>query len=166
MKVELPLAVLVCALLCGAWVPSAGGEGSSPARSPHLRMPGTMTLGSLASEYEPVVFDHAAHVEEAGGCGECHHQHRTDSEVGCRDCHSQDPPRSGRADRVAARGRTCGECHPAALSRSDLSRPALKAAYHRACFRCHREFGDLGGDPQGCTEMCHERRAIAGASLR
>lgn len=163
MKVELPLAIVLCAVVCGAWIPSAGADGSAPARSPRGRMPGTMTLGSLASEYGPVAFDHAAHVEEAGGCGDCHHRHETGTAVGCRECHSLDPPRTGKAVRPA-RVRPCGECHPAVLSRSDLSRPALKAAYHRACFRCHREVGSVGEDPKGCTEMCHARNQFREAS--
>ena len=157
MKVELPLALVLCAAICGAWIPSAGADGSAPTISPRGRMPATMTLGSLASEYEPVVFDHAAHVEEAGGCGECHHRHDTGREAGCQGCHSLDPPAAGRPVRVA-RIRPCGACHPAVLPRSDLSRPALKAAYHRACFRCHREVGSVGEDPKGCTEMCHARK--------
>jgi len=157
MKVELPLAIVLCAAVCGAWIPSVGAGGSAATNSPRGRMPTTMTLGSLASEYEPVAFDHAAHVEEAGGCGECHHRHDTGKEVGCRECHSLDPSATGKAVH-AARVRPCGICHPAVLSRSDLSRPALKAAYHRACFRCHREVGIVGEDPKGCTEMCHARK--------
>lgn len=158
-KVERFLAIVLCAVVCGAWIPSAGADGTTPAHSSRGRMPGTMTLGSLASEYEAVTFDHAAHVEEAGGCGECHHRHEPETAVGCRECHAIDPPASGKAVR-AARVRPCGKCHPAVLSRTDLSRPALKAAYHRACFRCHREVGSVGEDPKGCTEMCHERNRI------
>jgi len=159
MRIERLLAILVGAVICGAWTLSAGADGFAPARSPNVRMPGTITLGSLASEYEPVVFDHAAHLEEADGCGQCHHRHEPGTTAGCGGCHSLDPPGSGTSVR-AARVRPCGQCHPAVPSRTDLSRPALKAAYHRACFRCHREVGSVGEDPKGCTEMCHARKPI------
>lgn len=154
MRSELPLAIILCAGIFGAGISSAGAGGTAATSSLRAGMPATVTLGSLASEYEPVSFDHAAHVEEADGCGQCHHRHDTGREAGCRGCHSPDAPaRAVRASTV----RSCGTCHPAVLSRSDLSRPALKAAYHRACFRCHREVGSVGEDPKGCTEMCHAR---------
>jgi len=159
MRIERLLAILLGAAICGAWIPSAGADGSAPARHPRGRMPGTITLRTLSSEYAPVVFDHAAHLGEAEGCGQCHHRHDPGTAAGCEGCHSLDPPGSGTAVR-AARVRPCGQCHPAAPSRTDLSRPALKAAYHRVCFRCHREVGSVGEDPKGCTEMCHARIPI------
>ena len=122
--------------------------------------PETVTLGSIASQYGPVVFDHAGHVEMAGGCGDCHHQHGADRTLRCKECHPLDDAAFRRATRTE-RFRSCRECHPASLSPSDLSRPALKAAYHRACFRCHREVGGIGEDPKGCTEMCHEKKKVA-----
>ncbi|GAB4370304.1 MAG: hypothetical protein Kow00128_17250 [Deltaproteobacteria bacterium] len=152
-------ATLLGALICGAWISAAGAGGSVPEAPFRGRMPGTITLRTLASRYTPVVFDHAAHLEEADGCGACHHRHEPGTAAGCAGCHSQDPPGTGTAVR-AARVRPCGHCHPAAPSRSDLSRPGLKAAYHRVCFRCHREVGSVGKDPKGCTEMCHERIPI------
>lgn len=160
MKPGTILAVVLFAAASVLSIPEAGAGGSATAPSPRGKMPGSVVLGSLVSEYGPVAFDHSAHVKEAGSCAECHHQHGTGETLECRKCHSVDPAAFRAAVRVE-RFRPCSECHSPSLSRTELSRPALQAAYHRACFRCHRDVGSVGEDPKGCTEMCHERREFA-----
>ncbi len=122
--------------------------------------PGKILLGSLTNQYEPVAFDHAAHVKTAGTCGECHHQHGTEQTLSCRGCHSIDPSAFKRSVK-AEKFRPCRECHAAAYSPNRPEAPTLKVAYHRACIRCHREVGSVGKDPKGCTEMCHDRKQQA-----
>lgn len=162
MRKKLSLAFALGALVCFAFarLDVAGAEGTAPASPASATGPKTVTLGKVASQYGAVVFDHAGHVEMAGGCGDCHHQHAADRSVSCRECHPLDAAAFRRATRTE-RFRPCSECHPASLSPSDLSRPALKAAYHRACFQCHKGTGGIGEDPKGCTEMCHEKKKVA-----
>lgn len=135
----------------------AGREGvSGPAPASKGAMPATVTLGSLVDRFEPVVFDHSGHVDMASGCGDCHHQHGNDGTLGCRTCHSLDRSAFRRSVRVET-FKACRECHAGPSPRPDPARTGLAAAYHRACFRCHREEGSVGKDPKGCTETCHAR---------
>jgi len=131
---------------------------AAPAAGAGAGEPGTLVLGSLSARYAPVVFGHAAHVSTAGGCADCHHQHGTGPGLSCPACHALDEAAFRKAV-GATRFRRCGECHPAAPRRDDPGTVPLKAAYHRACFRCHRgEVGTVGEDPRGCTQMCHARK--------
>jgi len=123
-------------------------------------MPKKLTLGSLADQFEPVVFDHSAHVGMASGCNDCHHQHGTEAALSCRECHAIDSAAFKRSVKSGAI-QSCRTCHPASVQAADLGKPGLKAAYHRACFKCHREVGSLGKDPKGCTETCHASKAQA-----
>lgn len=80
--------------------------------------------------YESVKFSHRAHAEMAemsGGCATCHHYNPPGNIVPCSNCH--DPNRL----------------------RSDISKPDLKAAYHRLCIDCHREWSN-----EVACESCHE----------
>jgi hypothetical protein len=131
--------------VCAAGEPTAGGG-----------VPKAIILGSLASVYEPVPFNHAGHVSMASGCSDCHHQHGSVQVQTCPDCHRIDP--SAFKKNVAA-GKPCKDCHAASPKPGDLGKPGLIAAYHQACFKCHRgEVGSVGKDPKGCTEMCHVPR--------
>jgi hypothetical protein len=160
MRKGIPLAI---AFFAWAWVapllPADAGQGgaSAPARSGKGSMPKTVSLGSLSDRYEPVVFDHSGHGEMASGCGDCHHQHGTDRILGCRECHSLDAS-AFRKSVNAGTFRACKECHAGPSPQPDPGRTGLSAAYHRACFRCHREVGSVGKDPKGCTEMCHAEK--------
>ncbi len=81
--------------------------------------PDVIYLDGLSEIYVPVVFSHKLHAQMSdmsGGCQICHH-HSTDEEISA-----------------------CIECHPSSAKRADLSRPSLKAAYHRQCLGCHREW--------------------------
>jgi len=121
--------------------------------------PDEVSLDSMASLYEAVQFDHAAHVDIVGNdCSRCHH-HTTGmptSNKRCQPCHAN----SGPSDEVA-----CRDCHAAnRYSAENVQRIAgngeryhtdhlgLKGAYHRLCMGCHA--GE--GAPTGCTD-CHAR---------
>ncbi len=134
------------------------GIAAGPAAASRTDVPKVPPLDRIEGPYDPVRFDHPAHVENAGGCGDCHHQHGMEEGRACRECHSVDGESFRKAVRPA-RYRPCAACHPVDPGRGDLSAISLKAAYHRACIRCHRDVGSVGEDPKGCTEMCHERKA-------
>lgn len=163
MRTGVLLAIAFFALACVAsTLPADAGPGGASVHGPSSQggMPKTVTLGSLSDRYEPVEFDHSGHVDMASGCGDCHHQHGSDQVLGCRGCHALDPSAFRRSVH-AERFRGCRECHAGPSSRPDPGRTGLAAAYHRACFGCHREVGSVGKDPKGCTEMCHERKGAA-----
>ncbi len=116
--------------------------------------PDEVELDALADLYEPVIFDHAMHVEVAEDCSTCHH-HTTGTEPVnsyCLKCHQGEED----MDTVA-----CQDCHSGpANSTKDAGpefvyhddQPNLKAAYHLNCLGCHREVGG----PVGC-EDCHAK---------
>ncbi|MGE5698715.1 MAG: cytochrome c3 family protein [Deltaproteobacteria bacterium] len=128
--------------------------------------PAMLELGRLSDLYEPVRFNHAGHVSMAGGCADCHHQHGSVQVQTCPDCHRIDP-KSFKKNANAGSLKPCRDCHAASAGPGDIGRPGLKAAYHQACFKCHRgDVGSVGKDPKGCTEMCHERKAQAKAEAK
>ena len=120
-------------------------------------LPDTIELGSMASLYEKVKFDHAGHIKLIKDCAECHH-HTTGTLVHdpvCARCHKN----SGATTVVACKG--CHEAEPfsAAAIRGKSStayhtdRLGLKGAYHQNCTGCH----EREGGPTGCRD-CHARR--------
>ena len=141
--------VIVVAL--ALWIGVSAGAGSAAGGG----VPKVLTLGSLSKVYEPVPFNHSGHVSMAGGCSDCHHQHGSTQVQACSECHRIDPSAFKKNVNVS-RLKPCGDCHPASARAEDVGRPGLMAAYHQACFKCHRgEVGSVGKDPKGCTEMCH-----------
>ena len=119
-------------------------------------VPDVLLLGSLSKKYEPVRLDHAEHISMIGGCEECHHQHRAMKVQSCAECHRFDPSVFKKNANAAAL-RPCGECHAVTNPLGGRARLELKAAYHQACFKCHKE--EVEGKPQGCTGMCHSLKA-------
>ena len=80
--------------------------------------------------YEPVIFSHRVHAEMSemsGGCEMCHHYNPPGNIVPCINCHV--PERK----------------------RADVSKPDLKAAYHRQCIDCHSQWSY-----RVACESCHE----------
>lgn len=143
-------ALAVLAAICAAGGAGAGGD-----------VPKVLTLGSLSRLYEPVPFNHSGHVSMAGGCADCHHQHGSTQVQACLECHRIVPSQFKKSVHPAAL-RPCRECHAASARPGEIGKPALQAAYHRACFKCHRgEVGDVGKDPKACAEMCHLSKAQA-----
>jgi hypothetical protein len=160
MKSKAVLTIVLCWMVALTATLYAGAE--APDARPKGKMPGKVLLGSLADKHGPVNFDHEKHVETAGSCAECHHQHGGAQAPSCGGCHTIDAS-SFRKNVHLGRIRPCGECHRAASAAAKLDRPTLSAAYHRACIKCHREVGSVGTDPKGCAEMCHENSAQARA---
>jgi len=151
-------AVLLAASVTAVAGPSAPG----PVAKGGGKMPGILVLGAIAERYPPVKFDHGKHVGMAGACAECHHQHDGGTAASCAGCHKVDPD-AFRKNVNLAKIRPCAECHPPSWKAERPGMPTLKAAYHRACIRCHRDVGSVGKDPKGCAEMCHESGAQARA---
>ncbi len=150
MKRAIVLSIVTCCILALAPV-LAAGAGSGQTK---------LVLNRIADEYGPVVFDHAKHEGEASGCNDCHHQHGTSAVQSCGECHRIDSAAFKRSADVR-KIRACRDCHPASVQSDAPGKPTLKAAYHRACFRCHKEIGSVGKDPKGCTETCHAAKAQA-----
>jgi hypothetical protein len=92
--------------------------------------PGVMLMNSMKGKYGPVAFSHRVHAQMAemsGGCYGCHHYNDT-----------------------ALRILPCGDCHPGERKRENVNLPDLKAAYHRRCLDCHRQWS---GSPD--CKSCH-----------
>jgi hypothetical protein len=122
-------------------------------------LPKDLVLGSLSKVYEPVPFNHAKHVSMAGGCEDCHHQHRSMQIKSCSECHRFDPA-AFKKNVIADRLLPCRDCHPASEKPGITGVPALKAAYHQACLKCHwGDVGSAGKNLERCTEMCHVPKA-------
>jgi len=134
--------------------------GTIPLQSGYAEGPDTVELSSLAQYYEPVVFDHAMHVNLLGSnsCAFCHH-HTVGTPLvdeTCRRCHDYGGETSSA---------NCEDCHPAnrfsaeylAKIEKDIhlfheDKPGLKGAFHQRCLGCHREMDAAVG-----CEDCHAR---------
>jgi len=142
----------VLAFITIGWCVSAGAEASVD------DPPDSVSLESLQKLYEPVVFDHAMHLDLAS-CSRCHH-HTTGEEPvepSCRRCHRHPEP----AERVA-----CSDCHQQDWQsvfvagdgtnddRYHIDIPRLQGALHLRCLGCHLE--EEG--PTGCQD-CHASTA-------
>lgn len=94
--------------------------------------PDDITINRVQNEndmYGPVDFTHKLHSEMslmAGGCSICHHFN---------------PP--GKIVK-------CNTCHETSRVREDLSKPDLKAAFHRQCMGCHKTW-----ENESKCESCH-----------
>jgi hypothetical protein len=151
MRKKIRIAMLCFAGICLMSTPFAVAQSDDA--------PDEAVIDQLASLYEPVVFDHASHVDVVSNdCSVCHHHTtgRPTTDSRCARCHAN----SGPSAEVA-----CHDCHPTnrfsadylGLLESDAERyhkdqPGLKGAYHRLCMGCH---GKEDG-PTGCQD-CHER---------
>ncbi len=122
---------------------SAGGEDSF------------FTLGTISDKYEPVRFNHSRHIDLAGKCDTCHHEHGDNSSLPCKNCHSLN--NNTFKNTVVNGFMACQNCH-GAINPDNPSIPSLKVAYHRTCFQCHRGMGEVGIDPKGCTKICHAQK--------
>jgi hypothetical protein len=124
--------------------------------------PATMTLGSSPGRYAPVAFSHRTHAEMA------------EMGDGCEGCHHYDQARPIQK---------CDGCHSPTRLRADLTRPDVKAAMHRQCVDCHREWnpgvtcaschGEAGGaakvdgpaKPKAPARLVYETKAAAGRTV-
>jgi hypothetical protein len=141
--VVLSMTILVLAL---SGPPGASADADDP--------PDSVNLDTLQQLYEPVVFDHAMHLDIAS-CSVCHH-HTTGEEPvdpSCLRCHSHPEP----AAEVA-----CSSCHlqnwqqaqdsgdGSGNDRYHIDIPHLQGALHLRCLGCHEK----DGGPTGCQD-CH-----------
>jgi hypothetical protein len=99
--------------------------------------PATLKLGTDGATYGPVTFAHRAHA------------HMAETGKGCTGCHHYDQVRPIQK---------CKNCHAVSRVREDLNKPDLKAAMHRQCLECHREW-----NPAGSCSTCHVKAGTAAA---
>jgi len=101
------------------------------------KVPSVVIMDELEDLYLPVPFDHAGHADMARmtrGCVVCHHYTPEGAEhPACKGCHEISPVRE------------------------DMRKPSLKAAYHRQCMACHREWSH-----ETACETCHQPKAGRG----
>ena len=92
-------------------------------RMSQKRGPEVVILDELENLYLPVPFHHRGHAEMADtteGCSVCHHYTPEGAaHPACKNCHETSPKREGL---------------------DNMRKPSLKAAYHRQCMGCHREW--------------------------
>ena len=112
------------------------GKRPETATFPASDIPETVTIGSIAKDYEPSVLPHrkivqsmVAGMKDSKLAGAFH---ATDAAV-CQGCHHNSP-----ASKTPPR---CGNCHPAVEGTAASPRPALKAAFHNQCMGCHTAMG-------------------------
>jgi len=111
-------------------------------------IPDTVTIGSLAKEFEPVKMPHgqivrklAEHIENSRIATHFHGH----EDVVCQGCHHH-----GSIGRKPA---LCENCHREPFNTSDLFRPGLYGAYHRQCMGCHVSMNLPKSSDCG---VCHE----------
>lgn len=92
--------------------------------------PEVVVIDEMSDNYTGVKFSHRIHSSMSAmstGCTDCHHYNTTGPLLNCRECHS------------------------ASRSREDVTVPDLKAAFHRQCMSCHKEWSH----ENGCSTQCH-----------
>jgi hypothetical protein len=107
---------------------------AAPAPLPAGQLPGTVILRELSSQYEPVAFDHADHLnklEQAVKGSKLAQYFHGEALTLCQGCHHNSP-----ASMAPPR---CSSCHARAFDPRQPARPGLQAAYHGQCMSCHRE---------------------------
>ena len=95
--------------------------------------PDVVVINEMSDNYMGVVFSHRIHSqmsELSDGCTGCHHYNTTGPILNCRNCHENN------------------------RSRENVSVPDLKAAYHRKCLSCHKQWSH----ENGCSNQCHLRK--------
>lgn len=102
--------------------------------------PETVVINEMSDNYSGVVFSHRVHAEMSemsSGCTGCHHYNTTGPVLNCRTCHN------------------------ISRSRDDVSVPDLKAAYHRQCMTCHKQWKG----ENGCNTICHNGKGSVSGKL-
>ena len=92
--------------------------------------PEVVVINEMSDKYMGVVFSHRVHAEMSEmsiGCTGCHHYNTSGPVLNCRHCHEIN------------------------RKRKDVSVPDLKAAYHRQCLTCHKQWSK----ENGCSKLCH-----------
>ena len=130
-------------------------------------LPEKVRIGGMSSEYRPVDFTHAGHLQKlraaigkrAPGLQGMHAKNGLE----CAACHHHSP-------RLTP-GMTpprCSSCHPAALPAGQTimpdGRPLLKAAYHQRCMDCHTRMRVEKPKANDC-QSCHIKREAGEAPV-
>ncbi|MDD5362373.1 MAG: cytochrome c3 family protein [Ignavibacteria bacterium] len=95
--------------------------------------PDEVVIDAMSENYNGVAFSHKIHAQ------------MSDMSTGCSGCHHYN---------TSGRLLSCLECHDSKRSREDITVPDLKAAYHRQCLTCHKQWFH----ENGCSTMCHTRK--------
>jgi hypothetical protein len=121
------------------------------AAGPGTTGPGVVVMDNIEGSMGAVTFDHDAHTFMAEGCASCHHNHGSDNGR-CADCHEI----GAEQFKISVRHSflACGNCH-GGIDPDSPGMPSLKVALHNTCLSCHRDMGNIGKSPLGCTEQCH-----------
>jgi hypothetical protein len=126
---EKPTSENPCLRACTRATPAGISEELSRKHGPDV-----VILNELEDLYLPVPFDHKGHAamaEMTRGCAVCHHYSPEGvAQPACKSCHEVSP------------------------LREDMRKPSLKAAYHRQCLSCHREWSH-----ETACEICHPPKA-------
>ena len=99
-----------------------------------MQPPDLVILDELEDLYLPVPFDHKGHANMA------------QMTTGCTVCHHFTPKGTEHP--------ACKSCHEVSPVRENMRKPGLKAAYHRQCLACHREWSH----ETNCV-VCHQPKA-------
>ncbi len=97
--------------------------------------PESVAIVEMSDKYTGVIFPHRVHAEMSEmstGCAGCHHYNTSGPILNCRNCHEK------------------------SRNREDVSVPDLKAAFHRQCMSCHKQWSG----ENGCNSICHKRKDI------
>jgi len=113
--------------------------------------PGVVVMDNVEGSLGKVTFDHETHTQMADGCASCHHTHGADN-TRCSGCHGIGPDEFKRT--VKDSFLACHNCH-GGIDPDNPGMPSLKVALHNTCLACHRDMGDIGKSPTGCTQQCH-----------
>ncbi|MFN3739117.1 MAG: cytochrome c3 family protein [Thermodesulfovibrionales bacterium] len=141
MRKVLPISILLLFFLTLLFYQRAGS----------VSYPKVILLNSISNKYTPVKFNHEKHIIMSSGCSQCHHEHQKNESLTCKDCHNITPALFKNS--VHRNFMACRNCH-SEFNPQVPQMPDLKAAYHRACFQCHRGM-DVGIEPKGCAGRCH-----------
>jgi hypothetical protein len=103
--------------------------------------PDVVEIKDMSENYEGVIFSHKVHSqmsEVSNGCAGCHHYNTSGPVL------------------------ACGQCHEKERFREDVSVPDLKAAYHRQCLTCHKQWSR----ENGCNTQCHATKGTDPEKIR
>lgn len=116
-------------------------------------IPETVSIGSIAKEYQPSEFPHRKIVKSLiDGIGENQLAARFHLEKGtlCQGCHHNSP--------ASLTPPKCASCHDKPFDKARGDRPGLKAAYHLQCMGCHNRMKIEKPADTACVD-CHKERA-------
>ncbi|MFI5380412.1 MAG: cytochrome c3 family protein [Tepidisphaerales bacterium] len=145
----------------GMWPFARPPAPTRPATQPANLGPDVVVLRELAALYEPVPFDHKGHAKMAemwDGCVTCHHRTpqaatRPSTQPGTAPVSPPATVLDHPDQATAAAIPSCKSCHAVNANVTDIRMPSLKAAYHRQCLNCHKEWMH----DNACV-ICHKSR--------